>query len=283
MYIFKAAVIGAGTMGSEIAQVISLSGLPVVLKDVEQGQLDRGMAHIRELYDRRVQRGRLSEREAADRIALVTGTLDWAPLSDVDLVIEAVPEKLELKQAVLKEVEAHVPKTALLATNTSALLVSDIAQPLGRPERLVGMHFFFPASVMRLVEVVEGKAADEEYLDAATSFVESIRRIPVRLKECPGFLVNRILMAGLAEVFRCERGLGLAPKEIDRAVVEAKLAPMGPYTLADALGLDIAQEVAATLTAAYGERFSLEGRLDGLMAEGKLGAKSGEGFYTYTI
>lgn len=283
MYIFKAAVIGAGTMGSEIAQVISLSGLPVVLKDVSESQLERGMQHIREIYGRRVARGRISEREAEDRLQLITPTIAWGPLSDVDLVIEAVPENLELKQAVLREVEAHVPKTALLATNTSAILVSEIARAVSKPERLLGMHFFFPASVMRLVEVVEGKAVDEEYVAAAMEFVEGIRRIPVRMRECPGFLVNRILMAGLSEVFRCERDLALSPKEIDQAVVDAKLAPMGPYALADALGIDIAYEVAGTLTAAYGERFSLDGRLDALMAEHKLGAKTGEGFYTYTI
>lgn len=283
MYVFKAAVLGAGTMGSEIAQVISLSGLPVVLRDVDPGQLERGMAHVREIYGRRVQRGRMTEHEAQERLALVQPTLGFEPFSDVDLVIEAVPEKLALKRQVLQEAEGHVPQTAMLATNTSALLISDIGRGLARPRRLVGMHFFFPASVMRLVEVVEGPEADPEYVEAAVSFVEGIRRIPVRLRECPGFLVNRILMAGLAEVLRCERDLGLTPKEIDQAVVGAKLAPMGPYTLADALGLDIAQEVGRTLEAAYGERFSLGGRLDPLIAQGKLGAKTGEGFYTYTI
>ncbi len=282
MYVFKAAVLGAGTMGAEIAQVISLSGLPVVLKDVDQAQLDRGMAHIRDIYARRVQRGRISEREAEDRIALVTPQTDYRGFADVDLVLEAVPEKLALKQAVLAEVEGQVAKTALLATNTSALPVTEVGAKLQKPQRLVGMHFFFPASVMKLVEVIAGEQTDEESVDSAVEFVEGIRRIAVRVRECPGFLVNRVLMAGLAEVFRAERDLGLGPKEIDALIAASGLAPMGPYALADALGLDIAQEVSETLKEAYGERFDLGGRISGLIADGKRGAKSGEGFYTYT-
>ena len=282
MYVFKAAVLGAGTMGAEIAQVISLSGLPVLLKDVDPDQLERGMAHLRAIYGRRVQRGRMTQREAEDHLALVEGRLDYQGFSDIDLVVEAVPEKLELKRRVLAEVEGVVPRTALLATNTSALPVSEIAQALEKPSRFVGLHFFFPASVMRLVEVIGGQETDDETLDSAVEFVEGIRRIAVRVKECPGFLVNRVLMAGLAEVFRAERDLGLAPAEIDAAVAASGLAPMGPYALADALGLDIAQDVSETLKAAYGDRFDLGDRIAALLAAGKTGAKSGEGFYTYT-
>jgi len=282
MYVFKAAVIGAGTMGAEIAQVISLSGLPVILKDVDEQQLRRGMEHIKDIYARRVQRGRMTEREAEDHLALVTAQLDYQGFSDVDLAIEAVPEKLDLKRAVLQELEAMISRTAIIATNTSALPVSEIAQGLQKPSRFLGLHFFFPASVMRLVEVIGGEATDEETLDSGVEFVEGIRRIAVRVKECPGFLVNRVLMAGLAEVFRAERDLGLEPAAIDAAVAASRLAPMGPYALADALGLDIAQEVSETLRAAYGDRFDLGGRIAGLIAEGKRGAKSGAGFYTYT-
>jgi len=282
MYVFKAAVIGAGTMGAEIAQVISLSGLPVLLKDVDPGQLARGLRHIEGIYERRVARGRMTQREAEDHLALVEGRLDYTGFGDVDLAIEAVPEKLELKQAVLRELEGSLPRTAIIATNTSALPVSEIAQGLAKPSRFLGLHFFFPASVMRLVEVIGGEATDDETIDSGVEFVEGIRRIPVRVKECPGFLVNRVLMAGLAEVFRAERDLGLTPPEIDAAVAASGLAPMGPYALADALGLDIAQDVSETLRAAYGDRFDLGGRIAGLIAEGKRGAKSGAGFYTYT-
>ncbi len=282
MYVFKAAVIGAGTMGAEIAQVISLSGLPVILKDVDAKQLERGLKHIKGIYARRVQRGRMTEREAEDHFALVTGQLDYQGFSDVDLAIEAVPEKLDLKRSVLREIEANLPRTAIIATNTSALPVSEIAEGLEKPSRFLGLHFFFPASVMRLVEVIGGQTTDQETIDSGVEFVEGIRRIPVRVKECPGFLVNRVLMAGLAEVFRAERDLGLEPARIDAAVAASGLAPMGPYALADALGLDIAQEVSQTLQAAYGERFALGERIAGLIAEGKRGAKSGQGFYTYT-
>ena len=282
MYVFKAAVIGAGTMGAEIAQVISLSGLPVILKDVDEKQLGRGMKHIKGIYERRVQRGRMTQREAEDHFALVTAQLDYQGFSDVDLAIEAVPEKLELKRLVLREVEGNLPRTAMIATNTSALPVSEVAKGLDKPSRFVGLHFFFPASVMRLVEVIGGEGTDDETVDAGVEFVEGIRRIPVRVKECPGFLVNRVLMAGLAEVFRAERDLGLDPARIDAAVAASGLAPMGPYALADALGLDIAQEVSETLKAAYGDRFDLGDRIATLIAEGKRGAKTGQGFYTYT-
>ena len=282
MYVFKAAVIGAGTMGAEIAQVISLSGLPVILKDVDEKQLERGMKHIKGIYERRVQRGRMTEREAEDHFALVTAQLDYQGFSDVDLAIEAVPEKLELKRSVLREVEGNLPRTAMIATNTSALPVSEVAKGLEKPSRFLGLHFFFPASVMRLVEVIGGDATDDETVDSGVEFVEGIRRIPVRVKECPGFLVNRVLMAGLAEVFRAERDLGLEPARIDAAVAASGLAPMGPYALADALGLDIAQEVSETLKAAYGDRFDLGERIAALIAEGKRGAKTGQGFYTYT-
>ncbi len=282
MYVFKAAVIGAGTMGAEIAQVISLSGLPVILKDVDEKQLGRGMKHIKGIYERRVQRGRMTQREAEDHFALVTAQLDYQGFSDVDLAIEAVPEKLDLKRSVLREVEGNLPRTAMIATNTSALPVSEVAKGLEKPSRFLGLHFFFPASVMRLVEVIGGDATDDETVDSGVEFVEGIRRIPVRVKECPGFLVNRVLMAGLAEVFRAERDPGLEPARIDAAVAASGLAPMGPYALADALGLDIAQEVSETLKAAYGDRFDLGDRIAALIAEGKRGAKTGQGFYTYT-
>ncbi len=282
MYVFKAAVIGAGTMGAEIAQVISLSGLPVILKDVDEKQLARGMKHIKGIYERRVQRGRMTEREAEDHFALVTAQLDYQGFADVDLAIEAVPEKLDLKRSVLREVEGNLPRTAMIATNTSALPVSEVAKGLEKPSRFLGLHFFFPASVMRLVEVIGGDATDDETVDSGVEFVEGIRRIPVRVKECPGFLVNRVLMAGLAEVFRAERDLGLEPARIDAAVAASGLAPMGPYALADALGLDIAQEVSETLKAAYGDRFDLGDRIAALIAAGKRGAKTGQGFYTYT-
>ncbi|MCL6450162.1 MAG: 3-hydroxyacyl-CoA dehydrogenase family protein [Acetobacteraceae bacterium] len=282
MYVFKAAVIGAGTMGAEIAQVISWSGLPVVLKDIDRTLLDRGMAQARSIYQRRVDRGKMTPDEAEAKLALITPTLSYDELKDADFVIEAVPEKMELKKAVFAELDEACQSTAILASNTSALSISEMAAATRRPDRVVGVHFFFPASVMKLVEVIAGAKTSEETMDTAVEFVESLRKIPVRVKECPGFLVNRVLLAAMRQALVFHEETGETPQAIDAAIKEGGGVPMGPFTLADTLGLDIVLEVCRTLQAAYGPRFSATPSLERLVAEGKLGAKRGQGFYQYS-
>ncbi len=282
MYIFKAAVIGAGTMGAEIAQVISYSGLPVVLKDIDQKFVDKGLEHIKSIYYRRVKSGKMSQGEADSKIGLVIPAVDYKEFKDVDIVIEAVPEKMELKKKVFAELDQVCPSTTVLASNTSALSISEMAAATRRAPRVVGFHFFFPASVMKLIEVIAGRETSDETMDTAVEFAESLRKLPVRVKECPGFLVNRVLMASMAEVLRFQEETGTPYAEIDELMKARGGVPMGPFVLTDSLGLDIALDTARTLEAAYGDRFTPTNSLVELVKAGHLGAKAGKGFYDYT-
>ncbi|MER3458301.1 MAG: 3-hydroxybutyryl-CoA dehydrogenase, partial [Chloroflexota bacterium] len=238
MYIFKAAVVGAGAMGAEIAQVISFSGLPVVLKDIDQAMLDKGMARIRRIYESRVEKGKMQPSEAENKIALVEPTLSYDSFGDVDIVIEAVPEKIAIKKAVFAELDNVCPESTIFASNTSALSISELGASTRRPHKVIGMHFFNPAHVMKLVEVIPGLDTSQETVDDVVQFAESLRKIPVVVQECPGFLVNRLLMPYLNEA-TIALGEGAATaSEIDAAMVDFGM-PMGPFTLMDMLGLDV--------------------------------------------
>ncbi len=280
MYIFKAAVVGAGTMGGEIAQVITYSGLPVVMKDIDQDMLDRGMEKIRSIYQRRVDRGKMGEGEMQSKLDLVTPTLTYDEFEDVDIVIEAVPEKMEIKQAVFKELEEVCPEQTIFASNTSALSISEMGAATNKPHKVIGMHFFNPAHVMKLVEVIPGLDTSQETVDDVVMFTESLRKIPVVVQECPGFLVNRLLMPYLNEATKAlEEGAATAT-EIDQAVVQWGM-PMGPFTLMDMLGLDVCAHVGQYLYSEYGERMSPAPLFARLVEAGRLGEKSGAGFYDH--
>jgi 3-hydroxyacyl-CoA dehydrogenase len=280
VYIFKAAVVGAGTMGGEIAQVITYSGLPVVMKDVDQGMLDKGMEKIRSIYQHRVDRGKMGEGDMRAKLDLVTPTLTYDEFGDVDIVIEAVPEKMAIKRAVLKELEGVCPEQAIFASNTSALSISEMGAATGKPHKVVGMHFFNPAHVMKLVEVIPGLDTSQETVDDVVMFAESLRKIPVVVQECPGFLVNRLLMPYLNEATKAlEEGAATAT-EIDQAVVAWGM-PMGPFTLMDMLGIDVCGHVGDYLYSEYGERMSPARLFAKLLEAGRLGEKSGAGFYDH--
>ena len=282
MYIFKCAVVGAGAMGGEIAQVISWAGLPVVLKDVDQKALDHGMATARGVYERRIKSGKLTQAQMDEKMALITPALTYDAFGDVDFVIEAVPEKLELKKAVFAELDRICQSTAILASNTSALSITALAAATKRPAQVVGFHFFNPASVMKLIEVVAGQQTSKDTIDTAMSFAEELRKIPVKVKECAGFVVNRILMASMIEIIKARQELGVDHETVDKTMVERAGAPVGPFLLSDMLGLDIAADVAATLEKAYGPRFAAPKELTDHVAAGELGVKTGKGFYTHT-
>jgi len=280
MYIFKAAVVGAGTMGGEIAQVITYSGLPVVLKDIDQTMLDKGMEKIRSIYQRRVDKGKMSEGEMQAKLDLVTPTLTYDEFGDVDIVIEAVPEKMEIKKAVFKELEEVCPEQTIFASNTSALSISEMGAATNKPHKMIGMHFFNPAHVMKLVEVIPGLDTSQETVDDVVMFTESLRKIPVVVQECPGFLVNRLLMPYLNEATKAlEEGAATAT-EIDQAVVKWGM-PMGPFTLMDMLGIDVCGHVGEYLYSEYGERMSPAPLFMKLIEAGRLGEKSGAGFYDH--
>jgi 3-hydroxyacyl-CoA dehydrogenase / enoyl-CoA hydratase / 3-hydroxybutyryl-CoA epimerase len=280
MYIFKAAVIGAGAMGGAIAQVISYSGLPVLLKDVDQAALDAGLAKARQIYEDRAHKGKMSAGQVEEKMALITAQLDYSGFDDVDIVIEAVPEKLALKQAVFKELDGICHPGAILASNTSALSISAMAAATGRPAQVIGLHFFNPAHVMKLVEVIPGAESSDDTVESTVQFARELRKIPVVVKECPGFLVNRLLSPYLNEaILTLEQGAASA-EEIDAAMVGAGM-PMGPFTLADMLGLDVCADAGQTMYEAYGPRMEPSHLIGKLLAVGRTGQKGGKGFYTY--
>ncbi len=293
MFIFRAAVVGAGTMGGQIAQTIAAAGIPVVLKDIRQELVDHGLQEAHTVSSgavaKLVDKGKISPEQAAAQVdeimGRITGTLDYGLFGDVDLVVEAVPERMELKQAVFAELDAVTPGHAILASNTSSLSISEIADATLRPEKVVGFHYFYPASLMPLIEIVQGEETSGETTQAALNFAQAIKKNPIVCAEVPGFVVNRILNSGIAEIWREQEAKGLSIKKIDEGVGAAKVVPMGPYFLVSLLGLDTVLHVAEHLHAAYdleGEtgRFYVPDTMARLVSEGRLGAKTGgDGFY----
>jgi 3-hydroxyacyl-CoA dehydrogenase len=280
MYIFKAGVVGAGTMGGGLAQVISFSGLPVIMKDVDQKMLDKGMETVRHIYQSRVDKGKMSVGEMESKISLVEPTLTYDTFSDVDIVIEAVPEKMKIKKQVLGELDAILPETAIIASNTSALSISEMAAATKRPGKVIGMHFFNPAHVMKLVEIIPGLDTTQETIDDVMMFAESLRKLAVIVQECPGFLVNRLFIAYLNEAAYCLQERTASATEIDAAVVEWGM-PMGPFTLMDMLGLDVCQYTGEYMAQEYGPRMTGGSLFTKMVGAGRLGEKTGKGFYGY--
>jgi enoyl-CoA hydratase / 3-hydroxyacyl-CoA dehydrogenase len=288
MFVSKAAVAGGGTMGGEIAQAIAASDIPVVVKDVEQRFVEAALEKARAVTEgqlaRLVKKEKLTPEQAdarlAEVMALIVGTTSYEGFGDVDFVVEAVPERMEIKQAVFRELDAATPGHAILASNTSSLSITEIGEATLRPDKVVGFHFFYPASVMPLVEIVAGEDTSQETATAAYNFAQAIRKQPIVCGEVPGFVVNRVLMATIGEIWRAQEEQGLSLKAIDEAIAAAKVAPMGPFFLTDLLGLDTVLHVAEHLADSYGETFYVHRGLQGLVADGKLGAKSGgEGFF----
>ncbi len=289
MFVFKAAVVGAGTMGGQIAQTIAAAGVPVVLKDIDDALVQAGLTEARNVtagqVGKLVERGKLTaeqgEAQIEEILARIDGTTSYEGFGDVDFVIEAVPERMAIKQSVFAELDAATPGHAILASNTSSLSITEIGEATLRPEKVVGFHYFYPASIMPLIEIVEGEETSAETVGAAVTFAQTIRKQPITCAEVPGFVVNRILNSGIAEVWRMQEEQGLSIKQIDEGVGAAGVVPMGPYLLVNLLGLDTVLHVAEHLVESYGEeRFYVPKGMQKLVADGKLGAKSGgEGFY----
>jgi 3-hydroxyacyl-CoA dehydrogenase len=289
VFVFKAAVVGAGTMGGEIAQVVATAGIPVLLKDVKQEFVDAGIAKAREVTQAQlgglVAKEKISqedaERQLEEVLGRITGATQYEGFGDVDFVIEAVPERMEIKQAVFGELDELTPGHAILASNTSALSVTEMAEATLRPDKVCGFHFFYPASVMRLIEVIEGEETSDETLQGAANFAQAIRKTPIRCGEVPGFVVNRILNAAASEVWRITEEEGLEVEEVDKLIKDSGAAPMGPFFIADLLGLDTVLHVSEHLRESYGERFYVSSRMKELVEAGRLGQKTGKGFYEH--
>lgn len=280
MYIYKVGVVGAGTMGAQIAQVISFAGVPVVITDVSEAALQRGRTTIRGIYQSRVDKGKMTPEQLEEKMLLVTDTANFSDLHDVDLVIEAVPEDLKLKQQVFQELNAICSSGTIFVSNTSALSISALGRHSGRPGNMLGLHFFNPAYAMPLAEVIPGLATNPQTLDDVVAFTESIRKTPIVVKECAGFLVNRLLMPYLNEAILCLQEGTISPFIIDQDMVAFGI-PMGPFSLLDSIGLDICLDVADILHTSYGPRMTPAPLLVQLVKHGRLGTKAGRGFYEY--
>jgi 3-hydroxybutyryl-CoA dehydrogenase len=276
-------VVGAGTMGHGIAQVAALAGYDVALVDTNADALEHGRARITANIDEGVRRGKLdaSQRERAlQRIDTFTSIADAA--ADTFLAIEAVPERLDLKESVFRTLEEHVPPAAILATNTSSLSVTALQRTTTTAGRVVGLHFFNPVHINRLLEVVRGADTAQHTIDAALAFAERIGKEPVVVNDSPGFATSRLgVLLGLEAIRMVESGVA-SPADIDKAMELGYRHPMGPLRLTDLVGLDVRLDIARYLhTELQSEAFRPPALLEQMVAEGRLGRKTGEGFYRW--
>jgi len=276
------AVVGAGTMGHGIAQVAAVAGCQVRLVDRDAPRLEAAIGSIAKSLEKLVAKGRV-EGAARDRaLAQVSTTTDLeAAVGGVDLVVEAVPEDLPLKLALFQQIDAAAPASALLATNTSSLSVTEIAGATGRAERVVGLHFFNPVPLMALVEVVAGLRTEPEAVTQARLFAEALGKEPIVVRDFPGFATSRLgVIAGVEAIRMVEQGVA-SPADIDKAMRLGYRHPMGPLELGDLVGLDVRLAILEHLTKELGEQFRPPALLRQMVRAGKLGRKTGEGFYRY--
>jgi 3-hydroxybutyryl-CoA dehydrogenase len=278
----KVGVVGLGTMGAGIAQISVAAGHETVGREVSMKLAERGRSTIEHFLGRAVEKGKL---EAADRDAALgrlSLTTELADLADCDLVIEAVLEELELKRDVFAELDSVTRPDAVLATNTSALSVSEIAEAAQHPERVVGMHFFNPAPLLPLVEIVRTTSSSDEAVQTAYDWAEQAGKRPVRCNDTPGFIVNRILIPLLNDCVRVLDEAGVSPEDLDTAMTAGAGWPMGPCALIDLIGIDVHVHASEALHEALGEeRMAPPQRLVEMRDAGHLGRKSGRGFYSY--
>jgi 3-hydroxybutyryl-CoA dehydrogenase len=277
------AVIGAGTMGHGIAQVAAASGFRVLLNDVDRESLARGIRAIESNLAKGIQRGKVTEEDRDRTLQQIHGTTNLGECAAGDLIIEAAPEKLELKKEVLRQLESASDHPFIFASNTSSLSISEIASSSKRPEAVVGMHFFNPVHIMRLVEIVVGEKTSADTVDRVTTVGRKMRKEPIVVKDVPGFASSRLGVAlGLEAMRMFEQGVA-SVKDIDTAMELGYNHPMGPLKLTDLVGLDVRLSIAEYLHRELGsETFRPPEILRRMVSEGKLGKKTGEGFYDWT-
>jgi 3-hydroxyacyl-CoA dehydrogenase / enoyl-CoA hydratase / 3-hydroxybutyryl-CoA epimerase len=275
----RAGVVGAGVMGGGIAQLLASRDILVRLKDIRADAIAQGLAHAGKVFDRAVEKRRLSRREAQAFMNHIAPTLDYSGFGSTQLVIEAVVERMDVKKNVLAEVEARVPEGCVLATNTSSLSVSEMQAVLSRPEDFCGMHFFNPVERMPLVEVIRGQLSSDDAIATVFALARRLDKTPIIVNDGPGFLVNRVLAPYLNEAgFLLTEGAAI--EDVDRALLDFGM-PMGPLRLLDEIGLDVARHAATVMHDAFGERMAPAPALAALASTKLLGRKGGRGFYTY--
>ncbi|MEN8374481.1 MAG: 3-hydroxyacyl-CoA dehydrogenase family protein [Gemmatimonadota bacterium] len=278
------AVVGAGTMGHGIAQVSALAGFDTTLVDVSEELVDDGLARIRANLDKGVARGKVDAAARTAALANLSGSTDAdAAAAAADVVVEAVPERFDLKSGLLERLAAAAPPTAIIATNTSSLSVTDLQRRTGAPGRVVGLHFFNPVHIMALVEVVRGADTDESVVDAAATWARALGKEPIVVVDAPGFASSRLgIVLGLEAMRMLEQGVASAA-DIDKAMELGYRHPMGPLRLTDLVGLDVRLDIARYLHERLGsEAFRPPAILERMVADGRLGKKSGQGFYDWS-
>lgn len=277
-------VIGAGTMGNGIAHVFAMQGHQVVLVDVNEGALGRGMATITKNLDRMVRKEKISEQDKANTLERLTHTTDLAGgVRKAELVVEAATERIDLKKKIFTDLDKHAPDNAILATNTSSISITQIAAVTNRPEQVIGMHFMNPVPVMKLVEVIRGYATSDGVTRQIMEKSKALGKVPVEVNDYPGFISNRILMPMINEaIISLHEGVA-GVEEIDTVMKLGMAHPMGPLQLADFIGLDVCLSIMHVLQEGFGNpKYAPCPLLVNMVTAGRLGVKSGEGFYQYT-
>ncbi|SRR5579884_626734 len=278
----RVGVIGSGTMGSGIAQVVASNGREVVLADISDSALERGMRAIGNSLGRIVKKGEISEEDSHSILSRIRTTTNFENLSEVGLVIEATFEDMNVKKEIVKKLDALTRPDVIIATNTSSLPIVEIAVNTKKPDKVVGMHFFNPVPVMKLVEVVKSLATSDETVEFTCDFAKALGKEPVKTKDAPGFIVNRILIPMLNEaVFALEEGVG-TPDDIDKAIKLGTNQPIGPLALIDLIGLDVTLNIVDVLYQEFQDpKFRAAPLLRQMVRAGSLGRKTGRGFYRY--
>jgi 3-hydroxybutyryl-CoA dehydrogenase len=278
----KIMVLGAGVMGAGIAQIAAQSGFTVLLRDIESAFCNRGQANIAKNLDKLTEKGKITAEERAETLARITTTTDIGAARDVDLVIEAALENLEIKKKIFQELDSICPPATILATNTSALSITEIAAATKRPGQVLGMHFFNPVPAMKLVEVIRATQTSDEAFKKIFDLCIQMGKTPVEITEAPGFVVNRLLVPMINEaIYILMEGVA-APADIDESMKLGASHPMGPLALADLIGLDICLAIMQTLHREFGDdKYRPCPLLTKMVRAGKLGRKTGEGFFSY--